>query len=179
MLCFCNHVDCEVNWLKGRGNCVTLFPCPHVGADAEFIIWLLQLILQVYIRLPILYVVIPHLCFVVLSSIMLNHLSPLRFQSQTREASTISGVGSGVTMGRRDQPVSQEFSSLHPDVPPPSPPPPRLPPPIPTGQVHDAAAPSKNRQGKIGKGEQSIQQIHITFLNYSSILMILYSLQLI
>ena len=29
MLCFCNHVDCEVNWMKGRGNCVTVSMLSH------------------------------------------------------------------------------------------------------------------------------------------------------
>ncbi|XP_074488228.1 zinc finger CCHC domain-containing protein 14 [Sebastes fasciatus] len=79
-------------------------------------------------------------------------------KSQTREAGTLSGLGSGVTMGRRDQAVSQELTPPHPDLPPPSPktpppppPPPHLPPPLPAGQGQDAAAPTKNHQGKAGK----------------------------
>ncbi|XP_044050898.1 zinc finger CCHC domain-containing protein 14 isoform X2 [Siniperca chuatsi] len=80
-------------------------------------------------------------------------------KSQTREAGTVSGPGSGVTVGRRDQAVSQELTPHHPDLHPPlpppppipPPPPPHLPPPLPAGQGQDAATPTKNHQGKAGK----------------------------
>ncbi|XP_035858601.1 zinc finger CCHC domain-containing protein 14 isoform X6 [Sander lucioperca] len=69
-------------------------------------------------------------------------------QGQTKEA----GAGSGLTMGRRDQAVSQELPPPQPDLPPPPPPtPPPPPPPLPAGQGQDAAAPTNNHQGKAGK----------------------------
>ncbi|KAM3869921.1 zinc finger CCHC domain-containing protein 14 [Diretmus argenteus] len=69
-------------------------------------------------------------------------------QSQAREASAGSGLGSGVTAGRGDQAVSQDPAPPHPDLPPP---PPHPPPPLPSGQGPDAPAPAKNHQGKTGK----------------------------
>ncbi|XP_035858600.1 zinc finger CCHC domain-containing protein 14 isoform X5 [Sander lucioperca] len=69
-------------------------------------------------------------------------------KGQTKEA----GAGSGLTMGRRDQAVSQELPPPQPDLPPPPPPtPPPPPPPLPAGQGQDAAAPTNNHQGKAGK----------------------------
>lgn len=108
---------------------------------------------------PILYAVISLL----LSSFSLIYLSPLFSKNQTKGATTASGPGSGVTIGRRDQGVSKEHSShsdLAPSPPPPPPPPPtpplpppHLPPPVPPGQGRDAAATSKNHQEKVGKGD--------------------------
>ncbi|KAM7413965.1 hypothetical protein PAMA_018992 [Pampus argenteus] len=78
-------------------------------------------------------------------------------KSQSREAGTVSGLNSGVTVGR-DQAVSQELTPPHLDLPPPPPPPPppplpppHMPPPLHAGQSHDAAAPTKSHQGKSGK----------------------------
>ncbi|XP_055365537.1 zinc finger CCHC domain-containing protein 14 isoform X2 [Betta splendens] len=75
-----------------------------------------------------------------------------------REASTVSGPGSGVTMGRGDQAVKQELttlpSDLHPLPPPPPPPPPsssHLPPALLAGQSQDVPASTVNHQGKVGK----------------------------
>ncbi|KAK2841875.1 hypothetical protein Q5P01_012075 [Channa striata] len=77
---------------------------------------------------------------------------------QTRESSSVSGSVSGVAMGRGDQAVGQELAPPHPELPPPAPsppplqpPPPHLPPSLPAGQGQDAAASSKNPQGKAGK----------------------------
>ncbi|XP_030282739.1 zinc finger CCHC domain-containing protein 14 isoform X1 [Sparus aurata] len=82
-------------------------------------------------------------------------------KSQNRETGVVSGPGSGVSMGRRDQAVSQELSPPQKDLPPPPPPlpppppppppPSHLPPPQPAGQGHDAPAPTKNFQGKAGE----------------------------
>ncbi|XP_030282743.1 zinc finger CCHC domain-containing protein 14 isoform X5 [Sparus aurata] len=82
-------------------------------------------------------------------------------ESQNRETGVVSGPGSGVSMGRRDQAVSQELSPPQKDLPPPPPPlpppppppppPSHLPPPQPAGQGHDAPAPTKNFQGKAGE----------------------------
>ncbi|XP_039663905.1 zinc finger CCHC domain-containing protein 14 isoform X2 [Perca fluviatilis] len=69
-------------------------------------------------------------------------------KSRTKEA----GAGSGFTMGRRDQAVSQALPPPQPDLPPPPPPtPPPPPPPLPAGQGQDAAEPTNNHQGKAGK----------------------------
>ncbi|XP_034734718.1 zinc finger CCHC domain-containing protein 14 isoform X1 [Etheostoma cragini] len=69
-------------------------------------------------------------------------------KSQTKEAR----AGSGLTAGRQDQAVSRELHPPQPDLhPPPLPTPPPLPPPLPAGQGLDAAAPTKNHQGKAGK----------------------------
>lgn len=116
-----------------------------------------QMHATLYTPPPMLCLVISHFCCVVFSSFTLNHLSPHVNQSQNREASTISGPGSGVILGRQDQAAVQELKPPHPDLPPPLPPlspPPHLPP-LPAGQEQDTAASSKNHQGKIGKGELS------------------------
>ncbi|XP_071314020.1 zinc finger CCHC domain-containing protein 14 isoform X2 [Trachinotus anak] len=78
-------------------------------------------------------------------------------RSQTREAGTPSGLGSGVAKGRGDQAVSQDLTPPLPDLPLPPPPPPPPPPPShlplspPAGQGLDAAAPTKTHQVKAGK----------------------------
>ncbi|XP_067356235.1 zinc finger CCHC domain-containing protein 14 isoform X1 [Channa argus] len=79
-------------------------------------------------------------------------------KSQTRESSSVSGLVSGVTMGRGDQAVSKEVTTPHPELPPPAPspppphpPPPHLPPSVPVGQAQDGAVSTKNHQGKAGK----------------------------
>lgn len=116
----------------------------------------------------------PLLCGVKLSFIE-HPLNPL-LQSQNRETGAVSGPGSGVSMGRRDQAVSQELSPPQKDLPPPPPPlpppppppppPSHLPPPQPAGQGHDAPAPTKNFQGKAGEGElleQSLQKFLVLY----------------
>ncbi|XP_020499953.1 zinc finger CCHC domain-containing protein 14 isoform X1 [Labrus bergylta] len=85
---------------------------------------------------------------------------PCWHTSQSREANTVAGLGSGVTVGRRDQVVSQELISPPSDLPPPPPPPPLPPPPpspphtstpLPSGQGPDSVAQSKIHMGKAGK----------------------------